>query len=433
MANADRVEIARLIHRFGFGPKPGEYAQLVGAGLKAARQQVLTPPSTDTGLLKVANPTFTDLGPFPPQKSAAANTFEAARSQQILALQLWWLDRMALADHGLNERLTWFWHGHWATAIGKVEYALPMYIQNQLLRSTALLNFRDQARAMITDSALLYWLDGDSNVAGSPNENLAREFMELFTLGVGAYSESDVQQIARALTGYNTVRSAGTSSFNIKRHDNSLLTFLGTSGKFDAPAISDYLTTLPTNQDFITRRLWCRFISSTDSIIESGISSAFATRDILPLAQAIGTSAAMSNPLHSQSKSPVEWFISVCRALGVTPSALQHNANVIHFLSTMGQVPFDPPNVGGWPTDEAWLNISSMQARLAFSKYIISQVKLDSLANLPKTDVRIQYLGDLLGVASWSTRTKSVFRTALGDPAQLILIAINAPEYVVNA
>jgi len=153
----------------------------------------------------------------------------------------------------------------------------------------------------------------------------------------------------------------------------------------------------------------------------------------LPLVQAIGTSAAMSNPLHSQSKSPVEWFISVCRALGVTPSALQHNANVIHFLSTMGQVPFDPPNVGGWPTDEAWLNISSMQARLAFSKYIISQVKLDSLANLPKTDVRIQYLGDLLGVASWSTRTKSVFRTALGDPAQLILIAINAPEYVVNA
>ena len=196
MATIDRVEIARLIHRFGFGPKPGEYAQLVSAGLQTARQQILTPPTSDQGLLKVANPTLSDLGPFPPQKSAAATAFESARSQQILALQLWWLDRMALADHGLNERMTWFWHGHWATALAKVEYALPMFIQNQLLRESALGNFKDQARAMIVDSALLYWLDGDSNYVGSPNENLAREFMELFTLGVGAYSEQDVQAIS---------------------------------------------------------------------------------------------------------------------------------------------------------------------------------------------------------------------------------------------
>jgi uncharacterized protein (DUF1800 family) len=433
MVNTDRVEIARLVHRFGFGPKPGEYAQLVNAGLKSSQQQILTPSSVDQGLSKVADLALTDLGPFPPQKSAAAASFESARTQQILALQLWWLDRMACADNALTERMTWFWHGHWATAVGKVEYALPMYMQNQLLRNTALGNFRDQARAMMTDSALLYWLDGNSNVAGSPNENLAREFMELFTLGVGAYTELDIQQISKALTGYNTVRSAGTVSFNPKKHDSSVLTFLGTTGKFDAPAVSDYLTTLPANQDFIARRIWFRFISSTDSIIDANTLAAFSNRDILQLVQAVATSTGMSNPVHSQSKSPVEWFISVCRALGVTPSTLTHSANVIHFLNTMGQVPFDPPNVGGWPTDEAWLNISSMQARLAFSKYIISQVKLDALNALPYTDERITYLADLLGVSTWSTRTKSVFRTSLSNPAQLVLIAINAPEYVVSA
>lgn len=433
MATTDRVEIARLIHRFGFGPKPGEYAQLVAAGLQTARQQVLTPPTSDQGLLKVANPTLSDLGPFPPQKSAAAAAFESARSQQILALQLWWLDRMALADHGLNERMTWFWHGHWATALAKVEYALPMFIQNQLLRESALGNFKDQARAMIVDSALLYWLDGDSNYVGSPNENLAREFMELFTLGVGNYSESDVQAIARALTGYNTVRSAGTVSFNPKRHDNSTLTFLGTTGTFDAPAVSDYLTTLPANQDFIAKRIWFRFISSTDTLIDANTRASFGNRDILQLVQAVATSSAMSNPAHSQSKSPVEWFVSVCRALAITPSKLQHSEYVIRYLASMGQVPFDPPNVGGWPTDEAWLNISSMQARLAFSKFLLGQVNLSSMASLPKTDARIQYLSDLFGVAEWSSRTKSVFRTALSDPSQLVLIAINAPEYVVNA
>jgi uncharacterized protein (DUF1800 family) len=129
----------------------------------------------------------------------------------------------------------------------------------------------------------------------------------------------------------------------------------------------------------------------------------------------------------------VEWFVGVCRALEILPSALPHNANVIRYLAAMGQVPFDPPNVGGWPTDEAWLNISSMQSRMAFSKYILPQVDLSKMSALPQSDVRIQYLADLFGVAEWSSRTKSVFRTSLNNPSELVLIAINAPEYVVNA
>lgn len=432
MIIADRVEISRLVHRFGMGPKPGEYASLVSGGVKSARQSIFTVPSTDLGVLKISDPTLTDLGAFPPQKSAAAAQFQSARAQQILDLQLWWMDRMVASDHGLTERLTWFWHGHWATALGKVEYALPMYLQNQLLRRTALGSFKDQARNMIVDSALIYWLDGNSNIAKSPNENLAREFMELFTLGVGAYSELDVQTVARALTGYDTVRSAGTVSFNVKKHDSSVLSFLGTSATFDAPAVSDYISTLATNQEFITRRLWFRFISSSSLLIDESVSNSFADRDILSLVQALGTSTGIKGPLNSQAKSPVEWFVAVCRATNILPSTLPHNSNVIRFLTTLGQVPFDPPNVGGWPADEAWLNISSMQARLAFSKYLVAQVNLTAFDAIPRTDARIQYLADLLGVAQWSFRTKSVLRTALNNPGALLTIAINAPEYVVN-
>lgn len=421
------------MHRFSFGPKPGEFRALVEAGIDIARERILQVPSEDFGLAKVNDPTLTDLGPFPPQKSAASAKFESDREQQILDLKLWWLDRMVAADHGLTERLTWFWHGHWATAIGKVEYALPMYIQNQLLRRTALGNFKDQARAMIVDSALLYWLDGEANVAGSPNENLAREFMELFTLGVGAYTELDVQSIARALTGYNTVRSAGTVSFNPKKHDGALLSFLGTSGYFEAPTTSDFITSLPTNQQFIGRRAWFRFISTNSLIVDSNVTNSFVDREIAPLVHALALSGAMRDPLNSQAKSPVEWLVSVCRALNILPSSLPHNPNVIRFLSTMGQVPFDPPNVGGWPSDEAWLNISSTQARLAFSRYLLSAADLSAFKAIPSTDVRLTYLADLLGVAQWSSRTKVVLRTALHNPAELLLVGINAPEYVVNA
>jgi uncharacterized protein (DUF1800 family) len=433
MATTDRLEISRLIHRFGFGPKPGEFAALVAGGVAKARQTVLTLPAVDAGAAAITPPTLSDLGDYLPQKSAALAAFQSARQGQILATQLWWLDRMVSADHGLTERMTWFWHGHWATAVGKVQYALPMYQQNQVLRNTALGNFETQARQMIVDSAMLFWLDGNSNVAKSPNENLAREFMELFTLGVGSYTESHVQTIARALTGYKTVRSAGTVSFNAKQHDGSVLTFLGTTGTFDAPAISDYITSLPANQQYIPHRLWYRFISSSTPLLDQSVIDAFINRDIAATVSALATSKAMSDPRHAQAKAPVDWFVSVCRALGLLPSSLPVNANVVRYLAMLSQEPLNPPNVGGWPADDAWINISSAQTRLSFSHYILQKADLSSLAAIGPTDARIDFLADMLGVAAWSDRTKSVLRTVLSDPQQLVLIAINSPEYVVNA
>jgi len=105
----------------------------------------------------------------------------------------------------------------------------------------------------------------------------------------------------------------------------------------------------------------------------------------------------------------------------------------VRYLATMGQEPLNPPNVGGWPADEAWINISSAQTRLAFSQYLLQQAKFDSLTAVAPSDARINALADLLGVAQFSERTKSVLRTALSDPKQMVLIAINSPDYVVNA
>jgi len=199
----DRLAISRLINRFGFGPKPGEYAALLAMGLPAAQSKLLTPPTTDAGLSTITEPDFPDRGPFPTAGTPARTAFAAAMQSDRLNLELWWLDRMVLADHALTERLTWFWHGHWATSMGKVEYARPMKMQNDTLRANALGNFNQMAQAMIIDPALMFWLDAGANVKQSPNENLARELMELFVLGVGRYTEDDVRGVSRSLTGYN--------------------------------------------------------------------------------------------------------------------------------------------------------------------------------------------------------------------------------------
>ena len=426
----DRLEISRLVHRFGFGPKPGEYAALVASGLAVARNTILNPPAVDLGLQSVIDPAPTDLGPFPTPNTPTAVTFAQNMRAQNADLVAWWLDRMVLANNGLTERMTWFWHGHWATAIGKVEYALPMKIQNETLRKYALGNFNQMASAMLQDAALQYWLDGNQNQKGAPNENLARELMELFTLGVGNYSEDDVKALARALTGFSVNRSSAVTTFNPAKHDASILSILGKSAIFDPPAAVNLLTSQDACTNFIANRLWFRFISTTTSIPDSAITSAFANRDLAATVKALATHSAMKNPINSQVKSPVEWFVSVAKALKITPSKLQNRAQVPNYLDKLAQVPFAPPNVGGWPYDEAWLNAASAQYRLAFADFLIKQGDLSPITN--QTGDPFQQLADWLGIAEWSSRTKQVLRTVSGDPVRTTLIAICSPEYVVN-
>lgn len=424
----DRLELSRLIHRFGLGPKPGEYRQLLNSGIVSARNSLLNLPSSDVGLSSVAEPALTDLGPFPKPNTPERITFAANMKSQNSDLYFWWLDRMALADHGLTERSTWFWHGHWATSIGKVEYALPMKLQNDTLRKYALGNFSAMTVAMLQDAALLFWLDAGKNSKTSPNENLARELMELFTLGIDNYTEDDVKAGAKALTGWQVQRSSGVVSFDATHHDNSIITYLNNTGTFNAIAVANLLTSIGANQNFIPKRMWFRFISTTTQVPDAAI-QAFAGRDNYALIKAIASDSAMRDPQNSQVKAPLEWFISSCRALNLTPSKLQHREQAINFLNQMGQLPFNPPNVGGWPFDGAWLNAASAQYRFTFANYLVNQ---GDLSPLQQSGDLIRNLADWLGVSKWSTRTKSVLQDVVGSPKQLLQLALCAPEYVVN-
>jgi uncharacterized protein (DUF1800 family) len=429
-APADRLVISRLINRFGFGPKPGEYQALLKLGVDGARRTLMTPNVNDRGLSQLAEPTITDLGPFPTPNTPAVVAFSNARRKQLLDLTMWWLDRMVLADNGLIERATWFWHGHWATSSGKVEYALPMKAQNDLLRKYALGNFATMAREMMTDAALLYWLDAQLNTVNGPNENLAREVMELFTLGVNNYSEDDIKNVARGLTGYQVNRSSGVVTFNPNRHDSAPITFLGNTGSYTAQQIADLLTSRNDSQSFITNRIWFRFMS-TSNPKPASLTNSFQSRDTLQYLNAITNHSEFSNPDHTQVKSPVEWFVGVCRALKLQPSKLTTFAQVPTYLDKLGQVPFVPPNVGGWPYDEAWLNLSSAQTRLVFTDFLVQQGDLSPLVGKTGADA-VQEVIDLLGIAAISQRTRAALRDVADVPKQLISMAVCSPEYLVN-
>lgn len=428
--NQDRVAISRLSHRFGFGPKPGEFKALLDLGLAGAATKVLTPPAQDAGLATVADIDFPDRGKFPKPNTPEKLIFTQTMTSDRRSLELWWLDRMVCADNALTERLTWFWHGHWATSLGKIEYARTMKAQNETLRKYSLGNFKDQAQAMIIDPALMYWLDAGANVKTAPNENLARELMELFTVGVGRYTEADVKAVSRALTGYSVDRSAGTFTFEPKKHDATSFTIFDSTNTWDAARIINLLVARNDNKTFITDRLWFRFMS-TSLTKPADIDSAFASREILPAVKKIASYATMVDPGMSQVKSPVEWLASVCRALNITPSKVKNPIQVLNYLDKLGQVPFYPPNVGGWPYDEAWLNIASTQYRIAFLGFLIPQGDLSPIAGLSGLQME-QALADWLGISEFSTRTKAVIRGAGLTSAQIVTIAMCSPEYVVN-
>jgi uncharacterized protein (DUF1800 family) len=431
--NQQRLETSRLLQRFGFGPRPGEYAQALKSGVAATRTKILTVPAVDAGAGQVVEPDITDLGKRPAANSKEIVPFSIALRYQTQQMTLWWLDRMALSDHGLTERMTWFWHGHWATSIQKLNYAMPLYIQNKTLRANCLGNFKEMSRAMINDAALQFWLDGQESTAKSPNENLGRELMELFVLGVDRYTEDDVKAAARALTGYQVEKSSGVVTFNAKRHDANPITILGTTQPFAGESLSDFLVARQDNATFIAERLWYRFVSSTEAMPSTfAAKKAFAGRDISAAVKAMASDPAIRDSKNDLVKAPVEWFIAACRALELTPSNLRTPGQLFNYLDKLGQVPFNPPSVGGWPAGEAWLSSATAQYRIAFAAWLIKQSELRGLKEIPVSS-RVSKSADWLGVAEWSPRTQLALRGSLADPAQFALLALCSPEFIVSA
>ena len=431
--DAARLETSRLFDRFGFGPRPGEYAQALKDGVTALRMRLTTIPDASINISPVIEPEIIDLGRYPAANSPEVVSFAIALRAQVQAMGLWWLDLMALSNHGLTERMVWFWHGHWATSIEKLNFPLPMFKQNKVFRTYALGDFNAMTKAMLNDGALQFWLDGQDNTVKAPNENLGRELMELFVLGVNRYTEDDVKAISRVLTGYQVVRSNGTVTMNQNRRDTNPVTLLGKTGVFTGDTLSDFLVARDDCATFISERLWYRFISSTEVMpTEFSAKNAFAGRNITAAVQAMAADSAMRDPKNALVKSPVEWFISACRALELTPSQLQTTAQLNGYLDKLGQVPFRPPNVGGWPAGAAWLSSATSQYRLAFAFWLVKQSGLTALTQIPR-ELRVLRSADWLGVPEWSSRTQSALRSALDDPVQFALLALCSPEYIVSA
>ncbi len=450
---SDRAVVRRLNDRLGFGPAPGD----LEAGVDATVRRLLG-PTTDAAAAAIPAPT----GLEPPMKAnkqnkgtgksdpgrdkrtgaekqdpdgkkqdpAAKKAANRERAAQERKLTVWWLDRMVVSRTA-GERLTWFWHGHFATSNQKVRNAAWMLAQNQTQRRLALGRFGDLAQAMIVDNATIRWLDGQRNRKGSPNENLAREFMELFTLGIGHYQEADVAQGARCLTGW-VLRENG-ATFQPRRFDSGTKTVLGKTGNFDAKGFAQLALAQPASAAFVIGRLWFRLVSATppDAATLARLSAAYgSSRDVRSLLTAMVGEAGFRDPAASLVKQPVEWAVGLLRALGVRPGKLaeKEQTKLLAGLRGMGQLPYRPPSVGGWPAGASWLTTSAGVTRLQLAQQLAKQADLSIVDNA--TD-RVSAVGALLGVDSWSERTRSAL-AGVKDPAQLTAVAACAPEYVVS-
>nr|MCU0952562.1 DUF1800 domain-containing protein [Burkholderiaceae bacterium] len=285
-----------------------------------------------------------------------------------LALRGWWLREMTDSASPLTERMTLFWHNHFVSAQPKVRWPQPLYRQNLLLRSHAFGRLDALLHAIVRDPAMLIYLDGAANRRGQPNENLARELMELFTLGQGRYTEADVRDAARALTGHSIDPATGAYLYRPGLHDRGRKTVLGVSGDLDADDLVRVLLQQPATYIFIVDKLWREFLSPTpdaarvDAIAArfraSGGVIAVALRELLLQPELVS-----ADPAHALVKSPVELLIGLARQSG---AELNPPAGAAIAVAAMGQNLFGAPNVRGWPGGEAWINTQTLLARKQF-------------------------------------------------------------------
>lgn len=432
---SERDVVRRLLDRLGLGPRPGEVDAAAKAGFAATLTALTTPSAADAGVAATPVPA---LGATTRVGRTAAIEVRKAQRQALATegrqLGVWWLDRMAAVDAPLPERMTWFWHTHFATSIQKVKFAKLMYQQNETLRQFGRGDFRTLAQSMIVDPAMLIWLDGQGNKVGKPNENLAREFMELFSLGVGNYTENDVREAARALTGWRLNYTTDTPAFVPRAHDPGPETVLGQSASFDAPALVNLLVREPASPKFVATRLWTRFVADTppDAATMDRLLGAYGPgHDITALLrEAVGTAQ-----FHDRSsvlvKEPVLWLVGALRALRLRASSVPA-ANLRAGVTGLGQVPFAPPSVGGWPAGVPWLTTAAALTRLRLAQQLTAHGDLSLVSNTSPTG-RLDATAALLGLSGFTDRTAAALAPLATQPAPLIALALTAPEYTVSA
>jgi len=357
-----------LLARTGFGATDAEVRSLAAldAGdavdrvLATARREAVTPP-----------PAFVAQAPLPYYKLRAMDA-QARMAQQRLNVELglelreWWLGEMLATPSPVTEKMTLFWHNHFATSQQKVRSPQLMYRQNVLLRREALGNFGTLLHAVAKDPAMLVYLDNAGSRKLAPNENFAREVMELFTLGEGhGYSERDIKEAARAFTGWSLDRESLEFTFRRAFHDAGEKHILGRSGRFDGDQVLDLLLEREETARFVTTKLWKEFVSpSPDEHEVARLAALFrdARYEVKPLLRAMLVSEAFwsRDSRAALIKSPVELVVGTLRTFEIHPATLRP---AVVAVALLGQNPMSPPNVKGWAGGQAWINSSTLLAR----------------------------------------------------------------------
>jgi hypothetical protein len=350
----NRSKAAHLYRRAAFGANADELVAAEQDGFKTTLARLLdgSPGSEDR------------------YRMLEAQGKSLARRENAFELRGWWLYTMLHTLHPLREKMVLFWHNHFATSIAKVRRTTLLYGQNCLMRANALGKFGAFLLAMSKDAAMLEWLDSNSNVKAHPNENYAREVMELFSLGVGNYTEKDVREAARAFTGWHT--DDDQFEFDATFHDDGPKTVLGRAGSWNGDDVVCILLEQPANARFLVRKLYRFFVSETHTPSQQ-LLEPLAERfhksegDIGLVVRTILSSRLFysASVFQQRVKSPVEFVLGAVRA--TTTGSVPQQSMVVR-LDSMGQNLFEPPNVKGWAGGTSWLNSSSLVARGNFAQ-----------------------------------------------------------------
>jgi hypothetical protein len=394
---------AHLLERAGFGGTPAEIATLAALHpLDAVRYLVYFDPA-ETGLPAFDHSGVFDAGldPFPPSRPAttqlARENGEAlgvkvkaggnrplqpvvnkffywlrASSLETNRVAYWWANRMVASEQPLQEKMALFWHGHFAVNEGKVRDYRKLLKQLELFHALGTDSFRDLMVAVARDPAMLAFLDAGVNVKGAPNENFAREIMELFTMGVGNYSEQDIREAARAFTGWNF--DGLNFVVNAEQHDASAKTFLGRSGNFDGVDIIDIIMEQPVTAEYIAGKLYRFFVRQDLSPAlqtELGTILRDADYQVAPLLERIFLSRDFYSPasVGTHIKSPVELAVSTYRKLGLDEAPGVPDFN--RATGALGQTLLRPPTVAGWAEGQSWITPGLLLERGNFARDVL--------------------------------------------------------------
>jgi uncharacterized protein (DUF1800 family) len=374
---------AHLLVRAGFGGSPPEIHKILALGPeKAVNSLINVPPQIDPA---PSWATPDDEGQLRAQFQEAGTPEEKQMGRKLLRekfvgemkdLTRWWITQMIQTSSPFVEKMTLFWHGHFATSAQKVRPAYKMWIQNQTFRQNGRGNFRALVKAISRDPAMMVWLDIVQSKKDRPNENFARELMELFTLGEGHYTEPDVKEAARAFTGYRIYQPEQSFRFAERQFDPGMKTFMGKTAPWDGDQIIDIIISQPECARFIGAKIWKFFVYDEPAPeLVDALANEFqnARYELRPFMKSVFLSEEFYSPQarDSQIKSPVQFLV---QALRTFPIPLPDSDFIEFALRQMGQIPFYPPNVKGWDGGKSWINTATLTFRYKLAHQLIEGI-----------------------------------------------------------